>query len=79
VVQIRELDEVGVTTESCGIDDQRPASAEATIARVKAFAGAFGITRIANLTGLDRTGIPVVMVCRPNARSSVQRSRSALV
>jgi ribosomal protein S12 methylthiotransferase accessory factor len=31
---------------------------------------AFGITRIANLTGLDRTGVPVVMVCRPNARSS---------
>jgi ribosomal protein S12 methylthiotransferase accessory factor len=31
---------------------------------------AFGITRVANLTGLDRTGIPVVMVCRPNARSS---------
>jgi ribosomal protein S12 methylthiotransferase accessory factor len=30
----------------------------------------FGITRIANLTGLDRTGIPVIMVCRPNARSS---------
>ena len=38
--------------------------------RVKRFAGSFGITRIANLTGLDRTGIPVVMVCRPNARSS---------
>ena len=31
---------------------------------------AFGITRIANLTGLDRTGVPVVIVCRPNARSS---------
>jgi YcaO-like protein with predicted kinase domain len=30
----------------------------------------FGITRVAVLTGLDRTGIPVVMVCRPNARSS---------
>ena len=28
-----------------------------------------GITRIANVTGLDRTGIPVVMVVRPNARS----------
>ncbi len=28
-----------------------------------------GITRVANLTGLDRIGIPVVMVCRPNARS----------
>jgi ribosomal protein S12 methylthiotransferase accessory factor len=30
----------------------------------------FGITRVANLTGLDRIGLPVVMVCRPNARSS---------
>ena len=28
-----------------------------------------GITRIANVTGLDRVGIPVVMVCRPNSRS----------
>jgi len=41
-----------------------------TIARVMAHRSAFGITRIANLTGLDRTGVPVVMVCRPNARSS---------
>jgi ribosomal protein S12 methylthiotransferase accessory factor len=28
-----------------------------------------GITRIADVTGLDSIGIPVVMVCRPNARS----------
>jgi ribosomal protein S12 methylthiotransferase accessory factor len=28
-----------------------------------------GITRIANVTGLDRIGIPVVVVSRPNARS----------
>lgn len=28
-----------------------------------------GITRVANVTGLDVIGIPVVMVCRPNARS----------
>lgn len=28
-----------------------------------------GITRVANVTGLDRIGVPVVMVCRPNARS----------
>jgi YcaO-like protein with predicted kinase domain len=41
-----------------------------TINRVRPLLGAFGITRIANLTGLDRTGVPVVMVCRPNARSS---------
>jgi ribosomal protein S12 methylthiotransferase accessory factor len=30
---------------------------------------AMGITRVANVTGLDRIGIPVVMVCRPNSRS----------
>jgi YcaO-like protein with predicted kinase domain len=30
---------------------------------------ALGITRVANVTGLDRIGIPVVMVCRPNSRS----------
>ena len=29
-----------------------------------------GITRIANVTGLDRIGIPVVTVVRPNARSA---------
>jgi ribosomal protein S12 methylthiotransferase accessory factor len=31
--------------------------------------GPLGITRVANVTGLDCIGIPVVMVCRPNARS----------
>jgi YcaO-like protein with predicted kinase domain len=40
------------------------------LARVLARKEEFGITRVAVLTGLDRTGIPVVMVCRPNARSS---------
>lgn len=28
-----------------------------------------GITRVADVTGLDNIGIPVVMVCRPNSRS----------
>src|SRR5213075_1694441 len=28
-----------------------------------------GITRLANVTGLDRIGIPVVVACRPNSRS----------
>jgi ribosomal protein S12 methylthiotransferase accessory factor len=31
--------------------------------------GPLGITRVGNVTGLDCIGIPVVMVCRPNARS----------
>jgi ribosomal protein S12 methylthiotransferase accessory factor len=48
----------------------RIVSPEDTIARMKPLLPAFGVTRVANLTGLDRTGIPVVMVCRPNSRSS---------
>lgn len=43
---------------------------EQTVARLRSLMPRFGITRIANLTGLDRIGVPVVMVCRPNARSS---------
>lgn len=41
-----------------------------TIERVRPWMAQFGITRVANLTGLDRLGLPVVMVCRPNSRSS---------
>ncbi|MGQ9368491.1 YcaO-like family protein [Azospirillum sp. A39] len=42
---------------------------EATLARVTPFLPVMGITRVANVTGLDCVGIPVVMVTRPNARS----------
>lgn len=42
---------------------------EQTLARVQPLLPALGITRIANVTGLDTIGIPVVMVNRPNARS----------
>lgn len=41
----------------------------ATLAGLQPHLAAMGITRIANVTGLDRIGVPVVMVCRPNARS----------
>lgn len=40
-----------------------------TVARVRRLMPIMGITRIANVTGLDHIGIPVVMVCRPNSRS----------
>ena len=42
---------------------------EDTLARLQPLLADMGITRIANVTGLDRIGIPVVMVVRPNARS----------
>lgn len=40
-----------------------------TVARVSPSMPVMGITRIANVTGLDRIGVPVVMVTRPNSRS----------
>lgn len=42
---------------------------EQTLARVTPFLPVMGITRVANVTGLDIVGIPVVMVTRPNSRS----------
>jgi ribosomal protein S12 methylthiotransferase accessory factor len=41
---------------------------ERTIERLRPLLPAMGITRIANVTGLDYLGIPVVMVARPNSR-----------
>lgn len=40
-----------------------------TVSRVLRLAPAMGITRAANITGLDSVGLPVVMVSRPNSRS----------
>ncbi|WP_437311107.1 YcaO-like family protein [Sorangium sp. So ce388] len=40
-----------------------------TVERLSPLFPVLGITRVANVTGLDIIGVPVVMVCRPNARS----------
>ncbi len=40
-----------------------------TFARISPFQRMIGVTRIANVTGLDRIGIPVCVAVRPNARS----------
>lgn len=40
-----------------------------TLDRLRPLLPAMGITRIANVTGLDYLGIPVVMVTRPNSRT----------
>jgi YcaO-like protein with predicted kinase domain len=47
----------------------RTIAPEATAARLSRLLPVLGITRVADVTGLDSIGIPVVMVCRPNARS----------
>jgi YcaO-like protein with predicted kinase domain len=40
-----------------------------TLARVRPLASAMGVTRLGNITGLDRIGIPVAVAVRPNSRS----------
>ncbi|CAD5373295.1 YcaO domain-containing protein [Rubrivivax sp. A210] len=40
-----------------------------TLARMRPLLPALGITRVANVTGLDHIGIPVFQACRPNSRS----------
>ena len=40
-----------------------------TLARLRPFAARMGITRLGNVTGLDRIGIPVAVAVRPNSRS----------
>src|SRR5207244_10131866 len=40
-----------------------------TLIRFRPFAARMGITRLGNVTGLDRIGIPVVVAVRPNSRS----------
>jgi YcaO-like protein with predicted kinase domain len=47
----------------------RSVSPSRTLERIAPIAPAVGITRVATLTGLDRIGLPVVSVCRPNSRS----------
>jgi YcaO-like protein with predicted kinase domain len=44
---------------------------EETLERVQRFFPVMGITRVADITGLDTIGIPVMAVCRPNSRSVV--------
>lgn len=58
-----------VTTKAFGRGTHRVITPEQTLERVRGLLPVMGITRIANVTGLDRIGIPVVMVCRPNSRS----------
>ena len=47
----------------------RSQSLDYTLKHALRLAPVMGITRVANVTGLDSVGIPVVMVCRPNSRS----------
>src|SRR2546427_9789724 len=60
---------MGVTLKVLRRGTHRSASLDDTLKRALPLAPVIGITRVANVTGLDSVGIPVVMVCRPNSRS----------
>jgi ribosomal protein S12 methylthiotransferase accessory factor len=47
----------------------RTVAPEATLERFLPLAPRMGITRLSDVTGLDRLGLPVWMACRPNSRS----------
>ncbi len=47
----------------------RMAAPDATLARLRNLTPAMGITRVGNITGLDRIGIPTAIACRPNSRA----------
>jgi YcaO-like protein with predicted kinase domain len=47
----------------------RLANPAETLAQVRPFSAQMGITRLGNVTGLDRIGIPVAIAVRPNSRS----------
>ena len=65
----RFLDLGAGTRKALDQGTQRTVAPRATLERVAPLLARAGITRVANVTGLDRIGIPVVMVTRPNARS----------
>lgn len=58
-----------MTTKRHTRGTHRVSSLEETRARIWPLLRPLGITRVANITGLDCIGIPVVAVYRPNARS----------
>lgn len=59
-----------ITPNARGYAAHRAVDPAVTLARVQSLLRPMGITRIANITGLDHVGLPVVNVVRPNARSN---------
>lgn len=59
----------GGTTKAFWRGTHRTQSPKETLRRVETLAGRIGVTRLANITGLDYLGVPVFATVRPAARS----------
>jgi YcaO-like protein with predicted kinase domain len=57
------------STKTCVRGTHRTRDPAETVAAIRPFLPEMGVTRIADVTGLDHIGIPTVMAVRPNARS----------
>ncbi len=57
-----------MTTKALSQGTHRTRSLEETRARIWPHLRTMGITRVANITGLDNIGIAVAVACRPNSR-----------
>ena len=64
---VRLWDELHRAAKPAGSDRLIPPAK--TLERIRPFFRTAGITRLANITGLDRVGIPVALAIRPNSRS----------
>lgn len=51
------------------VGSHRSAPVDKTLKFIEPIASKFGITRVADVTGLDRIGIPVTLAIRPNSKS----------
>jgi len=69
VEHIRAVVEGRATSGARKLKHQRIKASEQTFADLKPLFRAAGITRVADVTGLDALGIPTVMVARPNSRA----------
>jgi ribosomal protein S12 methylthiotransferase accessory factor len=59
----------GIASRAPDLRSYRAVAAELTWARIASLTPAFGITRVADVTGLDELGIPVYLAVRPTART----------
>jgi YcaO-like protein with predicted kinase domain len=60
---------MGRTPKQVIAGTHRALAEEETLSRLQPLLSRFGITRVANITGLDDIGIPTVVVTRPDSRS----------
>ena len=60
---------IGPVLKRFRLGTHRTTAPEETLARVADKARQIGVTRLGNVTGLDRIGIPVTVAVRPNSRS----------